>query len=250
MMDDLLTTRQVLDILKVDRITVYRMLQDGRIKGIKIGKQWRFQQKEVDRVIKGSQSSPEPIQSQADTTDFPTHCVQTIQDLFSEVGRVSGLVINPEGVPLTEISQPCRYCQVILQSRAGQAACGASWKEFAKKSGAGSRYFTCHAGIQYVSAPIIDNEKTIGYFLAGEFYWQTPNLHEEGERSQRLATALNLEAETLNRAAHTIPVIETAHHSLVESWSAAAARAVQTILQERTGFVERLQQIANLTKVV
>ena len=41
-MDVLLTTREVLDMLKVDRITIYRMLQDGRIKGVKIGQQWRF----------------------------------------------------------------------------------------------------------------------------------------------------------------------------------------------------------------
>ena len=34
-MTDLLTTRQVQDILKVDRITIYRMLQDGRLKGVK-----------------------------------------------------------------------------------------------------------------------------------------------------------------------------------------------------------------------
>jgi excisionase family DNA binding protein len=37
-----LTTRQVQNILQVDRITIYRMLQDGRLKGVKIGQQWRF----------------------------------------------------------------------------------------------------------------------------------------------------------------------------------------------------------------
>jgi excisionase family DNA binding protein len=248
-MDDLLTTRHVQDILQVDRITIYRMLQDGRINGVKIGQQWRFQRKEVDRIIRRNQPSPEPIQPTTDSNSFPTHCVQTIQDLFSEVGRVGALIIDPEGVPLTEISHPCRYCQVILQSLPGQAACHASWKKFAKQSGTGSRYFTCHAGIQYVSAPILDNEKTIGYFLAGEFYWQSPNLHEEAERSQRLATTLNLEVETLTQSVNTIPVIESKQHSQVEAWPASAARAVQTILHERIGFMERFQQIANLTKI-
>ncbi len=248
-MDDLLTTKQILDILKVDRITIYRMLQDGRIKGVKIGQRWRFQRNEVERILGGHQLSPEPIQPKTDLSGFPAHCVQTIQDLFSEVGRVSALVIDPQGVPLTGISRPCRYCQVILQSLAGQAACRASWNEFAKKSSAGSRYFTCHAGIQYISAPIFDNETTTGYFLAGEFYWQAPDLQAEAGRSQRLATALSLEAETLTQAANTIPVIETDQHSQVEAWPAAAAHSVQTILKERIGFVERLQQIADLTKV-
>lgn len=248
-MDDLLTTRQVQNILKVDRITIYRMLQDGRIKGIKIGQQWRFQRKEVDRITGGNQPSPEPIQPKTDPVGFPTHCVQTIQDLFSEIGQVSALVVDTEGVLLTEISHPCRYCQIILQSLPGQAACRVSWKEFAKQSSTGSRYFTCHAGIQYVSAPIFDNEKTFGYFMAGEFFWQAPNLLEEAERSQRLATALNLTVETLTQAANTIPVIETKQHLRVEAWPTAAARAVQTILQERIGFIVRLQQIANLTNI-
>ena len=41
-MDDLLTTRQLQDLLQVDRITIYRMLHDGRLRGFKVGGQWRF----------------------------------------------------------------------------------------------------------------------------------------------------------------------------------------------------------------
>ena len=161
----------------------------------------------------------------------------------------AALVVDLDGNPLTEISHPCRFCQVVLQSQAGQAACQASWKEFAKKSAAGSRYFTCHAGVQYVSAPIVDVEKTFGFFLAGEFYWQAPNLHEQAERSERLAAGLDIAPETLTQATGTIPVIETEEHARVETWPVAAARAVQTILQERIGFMVRFQQIANLTKI-
>jgi len=234
-MDDLLTTREVLDILKVDRITIYRMLQDGRIKGVKIGQQWRFPRNEVDRFVGGNLSASEPIQTKTEHNGFPTHCVQTIQELFSEIGQVSALVIDSEGEPLTEISHPCRYCQIILQSLPGQAACRASWKEF--------------AGIQYISAPFFDNGKIMGYFLAGEFYWQAPNIHEETERTQRLSSALNIPVETLSQSTSTIPVIETEKHSRVEAWPAAASRAVQTILQERLGFIDRLKQIADLTKI-
>jgi excisionase family DNA binding protein len=248
-MNDLLTTRQVLNILKVDRITIYRMLQDGRLKGIKVGQQWRFYREEVNRILGIDQPALEPVQPKAQSTNFPTHCVQTIQDLFSDVAQVSSLVIDVNGEPLTEISHPCRYCQIILQSLPGEAACRASWKEFARQSSTGSRYFTCHAGIQYMGAPIVDNEKTIGYFLSGEFYWQAPTANEATERVQRLSAAFSLSNETLSQAASTIPVIENERHTQAEAWPKAAARSVQTILQERIGFIERLQQIANLTKI-
>ena len=89
MMDDFLTTHEVLDILKVDRITVYRMLQDGRIKGQKVGQQWRFPRTEIERLTGNSLPVPEPTLPANDASGFPTHCVQTIQDLFSEVGQVS-----------------------------------------------------------------------------------------------------------------------------------------------------------------
>ncbi len=49
-MEDLLTTREVQELLKVDRITIYRMLQDGRLHGMKIGQQWRFP-KRVERLL-------------------------------------------------------------------------------------------------------------------------------------------------------------------------------------------------------
>ena len=248
-MDDLLTTRQVINILKVDRITIYRMLQDGRIKGVKIGDQWRFQRAEVDRILGVDPTAPEPIQPKTDTSGFPTHCVQTVQDLFSDIGQVSALVIDAEGEPITQISHSCRYCQIIQQNLPGQAACRASWKEIAKQSKSGSRYFTCHAGLQYISAPILNNEKIAGYFLTGEFHWQTPDPREEVDRSQRIASTLDIPVETLSQAVRTIPIIDPEKHTRVEGWPVAAAKAIQTILQERLGFIDRLKQIADLTKI-
>ncbi|HEX7394141.1 MAG TPA: PocR ligand-binding domain-containing protein [Anaerolineaceae bacterium] len=247
-MDDLLSTRQVLNILKVDRITIYRMLQDGRLQGVKIGQQWRFTRSAVERLIGGAMPQPELPQPETNAI-FPTHCVQTIQDLFSEVGQISALIVDPDGEPLTEVSHPCRFCQIIRQNQGGQQACRASWKEFTRHSTSGSRYFTCHAGIQYISAPILDQEKLVGHFLAGEFYWQTPDPQEEAGRIQRLASTYFFPVETLQQAARTVPVIPPEQQSRVETWPATAARAVQSILTERSMFMERLQQIANLTQI-
>jgi len=41
----------------------------------------------------------------------------------------------------------------------GQEACRATWREIARQAGAGSKFFTCHAGVQYVAAPIVDDGK-------------------------------------------------------------------------------------------
>jgi excisionase family DNA binding protein len=249
-MDDLLTTRQVQDTLKVDRITIYRMLQDGRIKGVKVGQQWRFARQEIERILSG-EPADEALAQPSDSI-FPTHCVQTIQDLFSDVSQASALVIAAEGEPVTQTSHPCAFCQLIQSSPSGREACRASWREFARNGRNGSSYFTCHAGLQYVSAPIYDKDRKdqqVGAFLAGQFYWQPPDAREETERVRRLATMYNLPQETLRQEAAAIPTVPAEQHSRLEGWPFAAARAVQSILHERLCFVERLQKIATLTQL-
>jgi excisionase family DNA binding protein len=246
--DDILTARQVQNILKVDRITIYRMLQDGRLKGIKVGSQWRFTRQEVERLLSGDAPAAETPSSEA-APSFPTHCVQTIQDLFAAVGQISALSVDPSGEPLTQPSSPCAFCQLVQGSPAGLEACRASWREMARQAAAGKKFFTCHAGLQYMAAPFMGDEKIAGFFLAGEFYWQTPAAVEENGRLQRLADTARLPLEKLQQEKRSIPVIDPSMHTRVEGWPYTAARAVQGILQERTQYLTRLQQIASLTQI-
>ena len=251
-MDDILTARQVQNILKVDRITIYRMLQDGRLKGIKVGAQWRFTRQEVERLLSGdAPATAAAVETQASeaTPGFPTHCVQTIQDLFSAVSQISALVVDTTGEPLTQPSSPCAFCQLVQQTPEGLEACQASWREIARQALTGRKFFTCHAGAQYMAAPFTDDEKPVGFFLAGEFYWQTPNAGEENGRLQRLAETDQIPLEQLQQQKRSIPVIDPSMHTRVEGWPFTAARAIQGILQERSRYMTRLQQIATLTQI-
>ena len=253
-MTDLLTTRQVQDMLQVDRITVYRMLQDGRLKGVKIGQQWRFPQDEVDRLTGARQplaQAAAPLAGMACSPDpnFPAHCVQAIQDLFAEVGQVSAIMIDMQGQPLTQPSRPVQFCQLLQATPTGLALAQTAWHDFAAASLLGNKFFTCPFGLQYIGAPVLDREGQIGLFLAGPFYWQPPNPREKVERIQRLAPAYGVSVAELTQAAAAIPVIEASQHERVEGWPAAAARAIMSILHERINFMDRLQQIASLTQI-
>jgi excisionase family DNA binding protein len=243
-MDNYLTVKQVQELLRVDRITVYRMLKDGRLKGNKIGQQWRFPSQEVDRLLNQS----EPVQLEV-SGSFPTHCVQTIQDLFSDVGQTSALVVDALGEPLTQISMPCRFCQEIQAAEAGLQACRESWQGIAAHAASGSTFSTCHAGLQYIAGPVKDADGLVGFFLAGEFYWQAPDRHEESVRVRGMAQTYGLDPDALLEAAGEIPVIDPAQQARVAVWPITAARAVKSILSERTGFMNRLQKIADLTQL-
>jgi excisionase family DNA binding protein len=247
-MDDLLTTRQVQALLKIDRITIYRMLSDGRLKGVKIGSQWRFTPQEVERLLSGE--APREEAAPASGGNFPTHCVQTIQNLFAAVSQISALCIDLQGELLTQPTGLCGLCQLMQQSPSGREACRSSWQETARQTINGEKFFTCHAGIQYIAAPFKDEDgKTAGFFLAGQFYWRSPAPADRKERMERLASEHHLSIEELERAEESVPVIEPALHARVEQWPLTAALAIESILQERTRFVQRLQQIANLTQI-
>jgi excisionase family DNA binding protein len=248
-MEDLFTTRQVQNLLKVDRITIYRMLQDGRIKGVKVGQQWRFTSREVERILAGETTLDEPI-LQTSNTGFPTHCVQTIQDLFSAVSQIGSMVVDMQGEPLTEISSPCALCSLVQTSPAGMLACKASWQSFVRQSTTGAKFFTCHAGLQNIGAPIYEKGQQLGLFLSGQFYWEPPEAREEAGRIRRLSASYQIPFEDLQQAARSVPVIAREQHGRAEEWPISAARAIQSILQERTSFIDRLQQIANLTQIV
>src|SRR5574340_1382563 len=119
-MTDLLTARQVQDILKVDRITIYRMLQDGRLSGIKVGSQWRFTQAEVDRLLEG-RTHHKGIAAESSPL-FPTHCVQTIQNLLTGISQMCALVIDIHGDPVTEFSSPISLTHLVMSTADGLEA--------------------------------------------------------------------------------------------------------------------------------
>jgi excisionase family DNA binding protein len=249
-MDTLYTVRQVQDLLKVDRITIYRMLQDGRLKGIKIGQQWRFPTNEVERLLSGDVNDGvmAAIPSNPDN-GFPTHCVQTIQNLFSEISQLSALVVDMGGEPLTNISHPTPLQTLLGSSSAAVSAYKADWKSFAVGSTTRSLVFVDHCGFSYSVAPISTQTEQVGAFVAGPFYWQKPDRYEEAERIHHLASSYHLDAAVIQEAFLSIPVIPADRRAQVEAWPKAASQAVQSILMERTGFIQRLQKIANLTQI-
>ena len=247
-MTDYFTTRQVLDLLKVDRITIYRMLQDGRLRGVKIGQQWRFARHEVERLLTGSSQAEPPVSPNAEAA-FPIRCMQSIQDLFADLSHMSALVVDKNGLPVTQLSGACAFCRHIMSSPEGAAACQGTWRMIASLGGEVVKSATCHAGLQYTSAPIMENEQPAGYFIAGQFYWHAPEPREQAERLRRLAAQFNLSLEALLEAVESVTIIPEGKQSQAERWPQTAAHAVEHTVKERTGLIQRLQQIANLTQI-
>jgi len=250
MMTELLTTRQVQNLLKVDRITIYRMLADGRLKAVKIGQQWRFPASEVERLLNGEITVESPATIPLTQAPMPVHCLQTVQNLFTSVSQVGGLVVDTTGEPVTAMSGNCQLCRMMQSTPSGALACRESWKAMVMAAANGEREFTCHAGLNYLAAPVVDGETLVGWLVAGQIRLTNPVAEEQTMRMQELARAHALPISAVQEAFRQAPLIPSEKHMLLHTWVSSAATAMESIMQERSGFMQRLQQIANLTQLV
>lgn len=254
-MSELLTTREVQKLLKVDRITIYRMLQDGRLKGVKIGQQWRFHRGEVQRLLAGLTTPggeapvEAPAESQPAAATLPVHCLQTVQNLFSSVSALGSLVIDASGEPVTALSGACALCRMMQESEAGMQACRDSWREMAAGSANGERQFTCHAGLTSITAPIMDGSTLVGWILVGQALLSEADAQALLDQAPELARRYALPVSAVQESIRKAPIIPSSKHDQMHSWVKDASKAMESILQERSGFIVRMQQIADLTQL-
>jgi len=50
--DKIMTIEELAEYLKISRSTLYKLLQDGKLPGQKVGKRWRFHQDAIDEWVK------------------------------------------------------------------------------------------------------------------------------------------------------------------------------------------------------
>ncbi len=247
-MDDFLTARQVQDLLKVDRITVYRMINDGRLSGIKIGQQWRFPQKEVENLLNGIRI-PESAFELGDENNLPVHCLQTIQNLFSSVSEFPSVMINLHGIPITEMSRPSTYCRMICNTDEGQKMCQRSRRDFFQQAHSGVCRFTCQAGLHYAGTVISTGTEPVGLFLVGGFKREGIQFDLTNLPHMENGTETTTFLQELQTAYDAVPYLPFEQEEKLDSWATATAQAFESILKERSVFAQRLKQIADLTQI-
>jgi excisionase family DNA binding protein len=97
---ELLNMNQAIKLLKTTRPTFYRWLRAGKIKGHKVGRQWRFQRSEIERFLKGEEPQ---IELRADITPL----LEELQSLAEKAGAKTAAL--PEGSPVL------KACKLMLE---------------------------------------------------------------------------------------------------------------------------------------
>lgn len=144
-MTDLLTTREVQELLHVDRTTIYRMVEGGRLPAVRVGKQWRFARADLDRWLRRQSVQPVELAAalpalsasasawagSALRNRLPVACVQLIQDVFAEVLGVMIVVTEMGGQLVTQPSNPCGLYRAVIHDAEGLASCVRQWQQLA-----------------------------------------------------------------------------------------------------------------------
>ena len=257
MADKLLTTRELQDLLQLDRVTIYRMVKDGEVPALRVGGQWRFSAEAIDSWLKTSQDeqSPKPGRGEA-ATDLeslplvdlvPIGTLQTIQNQFAELIGVAAFITDLEGQPLAPCSRCSRFCRLIHSRPEGMAACQASWRSISLLDEEGAEIHVCHAGIQYASAPISVSGQRFGMVTAGQFLTEAPD--PEAFRARALATGarIGVDGEQLAMAMDSLELVSHDKALQITNLLQTIANAISSIGYQSYLARQTLAQIAELT---
>ncbi|MFC1564379.1 PocR ligand-binding domain-containing protein [candidate division KSB1 bacterium] len=247
-MDNLLTTKQVIDILKIDRTTVYRMLKDGRLLGVKIGKQWRFSKDSVEELVSGVPAVKEHETSQP-VDILPLHCLQPIQDVFGEIAEVGAVTTNVAGFPISNLSNCSDFCTLILASESGHRGCVRSWHRLTTLGKRKTEFFTCHAGLKYLGARIEPDGEFIAMLFAGQIHTEEQDTGIESDRIRKLADEYDIDETRLLEAAQKLIILDGNKQEKLGNWLFKVANTFETIGSERSRFLNRFKRISELTTI-
>jgi len=250
--DDLLTIHELEQILKVDRITIYRMLNDGRLRGFKVGGQWRFSQSEVESWIQGQCLDLDSLQtdkvgknSEQASRIFPMSCIQAVQAIFADAMDIATITTDTEGHSLTEVSNGCDFCRIILSSKEGRRRCSTFWKSLGKAA-----VNTCHAGLIGIGHPITIKGKRVGIVANCQL-----DLRGGGKKHDidwrkslpELASKLDLPKKNLLAAAVGVRSIQADQMDRLSRMVKQVAETFSKIGEERMALLGRLERIAEIT---
>lgn len=252
-MVDLLTTKQLQEILQVDRTTIYRMAESGKLPGIRVGGQWRFPRNQVESWLQRQSSvSAMPLGSHSEPGGdvgalFPMECIQLIQDTFADALGVMMLVTDLTGHAITQPSNPARLFVEVVKSPDAREQCRASWTKQANDLSLAPRFVQGFLGLLWARGLIRVGGQVMAMFIVGGIApegWP-PSAFD----LDRMAGDLNVERTKL---AHTIDQVHrlTAQQQLhILPFVQRMADVFTHVADERHQMVARLQRIAEITRV-
>ena len=261
-MSDMLTAKDVQDLLQVDRSTVYRMAEAGRLPAIKVGKQWRFPAAQIQDWVEVQTGAPLPMASAAQYSNksqtlpesengngslaelLPLECVQLIQDSHADLLGVMLVITDMQGKPITEPSRPCGLFAAINKSPDAVQRCISSWQDLGQDVVIEPVFHTSHLGLLCARGLIRVGMELKGMVVAGCV--APVNWPPSEEQIKNMADEFGVAPTLLKPRLHEVFHLDEEQRSVVLVSVQQVANIVAHIVKERLVLISRLEAIAGL----
>lgn len=248
MADELMTTRELQDFLRVDRTTIYNMLNEGRLHGFKVGGQWRFSRREIEGWLR--EQRPEAVEPtvRPSSNVLPLNCIQSIQTIFAEAMDVGAIVTRLDGDPLTRISNSCAFCNLVLSTPQGYQRCVGSWRALASQKERKPQLRQCHAGLLYARGRIEVEDEFVAMAFAGQIV-VNGDIGRITAGVNELATACEVDPAQLRETLPSVRALTTERADQLMNLLEQLGETLSDIGMERLVLLRKLRHIAEVTAV-
>lgn len=254
-MPNFITTRQLQDILKIDRTTIYRMVEAGSLPAVRVGNQWRFEREQIGLWLQ-SQGGATPLQPEnghlAQASEvaemgqlFPVDCLQLIQDSFADVLGVMIALVEMDGHPITRPSNACGLFLAAESSATGRNRCLELWARMGQEPGLAPRFQVSHLGLLCARGMIrVGNEIRAMLVVGGV----APDDWPPDEAGiARIAGNLDLDPDLMRRRIDAVHRLSHAEQDRALHYIQRIADIFAHIANERNQLLGKLRRIAEIS---
>ncbi len=173
MSPELLSADQVRQLLDVDKSTVYRMAADGRLPAVKIGRQWRFRERQVRRLLQtGVPATTQsvvsvPVHGTGAALPLSWDLLSEVSDLVAKSLGVMMVVTDMEGSPVVPVANPCPWFAAHIEDEGSVEECIADWRAMADELDFEPRFRLGRHGFLCARAFVRSGPELVGMVLVG-----------------------------------------------------------------------------------
>lgn len=185
----LLSATEVGRMLDVDPTTIYRMAADGRLAGVRVGRQWRFRPEAIAAAFPGAHlegpdghstgGGPVAVAPVANGTGprragepptspaLPLGLASALIEVTARSLGVMMVVTDMAGRPLTEVANPSPWFTARAEDSSVLAACIDEWRTLADDVDLTPRFVTGPFGFDCARAFVRRDHTLVAMVLAG-----------------------------------------------------------------------------------
>lgn len=251
-MEELLTTKELQSILQVDRTTIYRMADSGRLPAIKVGNQWRFPRNQVEAWLRNTSvggSTPQPVPAVRKNGEvahlFPLECVQLIQDSFADALGTMILLVDLDGNHVTEPSNPCGLFTATEKVPPAHQRCLDLWIKLARDPAMTPRLLPSHLGLLCARGLVRVGSEIQAMLIVGGI--APDNWPPSEAEIERIASDLGIEKDVIAAHVDQVHRLNAEEQQRVLPFVQRIADIFAHIASERLELFGRLQRISEIS---